>query len=200
MSLPNWTQVPTLEGRHVRLVPLEATHAPALADAAQEGDLWRLVYTWVPSREEALGYVADALAMQARGEALPFAVLDATGAIVGTTRFYHLDPRVPRLTLGYTWYARRVQRTGLNTEAKRLLLAHAFETLDCAAVAFETSHLNLQSQAAIERLGARRDGVLRGHLRHRDGSLRDTHVYSILAGEWPQIRGRLDARLDASND
>ncbi|GAB2514234.1 GNAT family N-acetyltransferase [Lysobacter humi (ex Lee et al. 2017)] len=200
MSLPNWTQVPTLGGRHVRLAPLEAAHAPALGEAAADGELWRLVYTLVPSREEAMGYVADALAMQARGEALPFVVMDADGAVVGTTRFYHLDPRVPRLTVGYTWYARRVQRTGLNTEAKRLLLAHAFDTLGCASVAFETSHLNLQSQAAIERLGARRDGILRGHLRHRDGSLRDTHIYSILADEWPQVRDRLDERLDATHD
>lgn len=198
MSLPNWTQVPSLGGRHVRLAPLEAMHVPALAEAGADGELWRLVYTSVPSREEALGYVAEALAMQARGEALPFAVMDSTGTVVGTTRFYHLDPRVPRLTIGYTWYARRVQRTGVNTEAKRLLLAHAFETLGCASVAFETSHLNLQSQAAIERLGAHRDGILRGHLRHRDGSLRDTYVYSILAEEWPQVRERLDARLEGS--
>jgi N-acetyltransferase len=195
MSGDAWTHVPTLIGRNVRLVPLETSHAPALGEAAAEGELWRLVYTSVPSRDEAAAYVEKALGMQARGEALPFAVLDADGAVVGTTRFYHLDPQVPRLTIGYTWYATRVQRTALNTEAKRLLLAHAFDVLGCAAVSFETSHLNTRSQAAIERLGARRDGVLRNHLRHRDGSLRDTWVYSIVDREWPAVRERLDARL-----
>lgn len=198
MAPEAWRTVPTLAGRHVRLVPLRREHAPALGDAGEEGGLCRLVYTLVPGMDEAAGYVERALGMQAAGEALPFAVLDPTGAVVGSTRFYHLDPAVPRLTIGYTWFAARVQRTAVNTEAKRLMLAHAFDTLGCAAVAFETSHLNLRSQAAIERLGARRDGVLRAHLRHRDGSLRDTHVYSILAQEWPDVRARLDARLEPS--
>lgn len=193
-----WTTVPTLTGRHVRLEPLVPGHAAALGHASEEGALWALPYTFVPRADEARAYVEKALGMQAAGAALPFAVLDAYGEVVGSTRFYHLDREVPRATIGYTWYAARVQRTALNTEAKRLLLAHAFDELDCAAVAFETSHLNLRSQAAIERLGARRDGVLRAHLRHRDGSLRDTHVFSILATEWPAVRERLDARLEAA--
>jgi len=191
-----WSTVPTLAGRHVRLVPLRAEHAAALGRAGEEGGLSALTYTFVPGRDDAGAYVERALAMQAAGDALPFAVLDAAGEVVGSTRFYHLDPGVPRATIGYTWYAIHVQRTPLNTEAKRLLLAYAFEALGCAAVAFETSHLNHRSQAAIERLGARRDGILRAHLRHRDGSLRDTYVYSILAGEWPAVRTRLDARLE----
>lgn len=191
-----WSHVPTLAGRHARLEPLRAAHADALARAACDGALWNLVHTTVPHPDEAQAYVDRALAMQAGGEALPFVVLDGSGTVVGSTRYYHLAPAVPRLTIGYTWYAARAQRTGLNTEAKRLLLAHAFDVLRCAAVSFETSHLNLRSQAAIERLGARRDGVLRAHLRHRDGSLRDTFVYSILASEWPSVRMRLDARRE----
>lgn len=196
MASEAWSNVPMLMGRHACLVPLRAGHAADLGRAAADGALWELPYTSVPRPEEAEAYVARALAMHAAGDALPFAVLDPTGDVVGTTRFYHLDSAVPRATIGYTWYAARVQRTALNTEAKRLLLAHAFDMLRCEAVSFETSHLNLRSQAAIERLGARRDGVLRAHLRHRDGSLRDTHVFSILAGEWPAVRARLDARLE----
>lgn len=198
MAADAWATVPTLRGRHVVLAPLEASHAPALARAASDGELWRLAYTTVPSPEGAADYVALALRMQAAGEALPFVVLDATGSVVGSTRCYQLAPGVPRLAIGYTWYASRVQRTALNTEAKRLLLAHAFDALGCESVGFETSHLNLRSQAAIERLGARRDGILRAHMRHRDGSLRDTHVFSITRSEWPAVRARLDARLEAN--
>lgn len=195
MASDPWTNVPTLAGRHVRLEPLQAQHAAVLGRAAEDGALWNLVYTTVPHPDEAQAYVDAALSMQAAGQALPFVVLDAGGDVVGSTRFYRLDRTVPRLTIGYTWYAARAQRTPLNTEAKRLLLAHAFEVLDCEAVTFETSHLNVRSQAAIERLGAKRDGILRAHLRHRDGSLRDTHLYSILASEWPAVRTRLDSRL-----
>lgn len=198
MAIDAWNVVPVLAGRHVRLEPLQRDHAASLARAAADGALWSLAYTSVPREDDAAAYVERALAMHAAGEALPFVVLDATGEVVGSTRLYQLDPQVPRLAIGYTWYAQRVQRTASNTEAKRLLLAHAFDALGCMAVAFETSHLNHRSQAAIERLGARRDGILRAHLRHRDGSLRDTHVYSILAAEWPAIRGRLDARLEAT--
>lgn len=195
MASEAWTNVPMLMGRHACLVPLRAGHAAGLGQAAADGALWELAYTNVPGPADAGDYVAEALAMQADGNALPFAVLDAAGDVVGTTRFYQLDPAVPRACIGYTWYAARAQRTALNTEAKRLLLGHAFEALRCEAVSFETSHLNLRSQAAIERLGAKRDGILRAHLRHRDGSLRDTHVFSITAGEWPAVRARLDARL-----
>lgn len=188
---------PTLAGRHVRLAPLEAVHADALRDAAADGALWTIPYTNVPGPEAGAmeAYLATALAQREAGTALPFVVADAAGRVVGTTRFYDVDPAVPRAKIGYTWYAAGAQRTGLNTEAKRLLLAHAFDVFGCAAVAFETSHLNLRSQAAIARLGAQRDGVLRAHQRHKDGSLRDTVVFSILADEWPAVRARLDGLL-----
>jgi len=193
-----WT-TPTLQGRHVRLSPLREAHADGLRAAAADGELWALRYTSVPgpSPGEAEAYIAAALAQRDAGTALPFAVHDAGGELVGSTRFYEIDREVPRLKLGYTWYAERVQRTGLNTEAKLLLIGHAFQTLGCEAVVFETSHENLRSQAAILRLGAKRDGVLRAHLRHRDGSLRDTHVFSILRAEWPQIERHLLSRLVA---
>ena len=126
---------------------------------------------------------------------MAFAVLDADGVPCGSTRFYDMDPTVPRLQIGYTWYARRVQRTGLNTEAKRLLLGHAFETLGCVAVGFQTSWFNHASRNAIERLGAKRDGVIRNHLRHADGSLRDTVTYSIIDSEWPAVRRHLEGKL-----
>lgn len=190
-----WATVPHLVGRRVALEPLGRQHVGELRGALGEGALWELVFTTVPHPDGVAQYVEDALGMHRRGEALPFAVRDASGAIVGSTRFYQLTPSVPRLAIGYTWLVPRAQRTAVNTEAKRLLLAHAFEALACAAVAFETSTLNLRSQAAIERLGARRDGVLRSHMRHRDGTLRDTVVYSIVADEWPAVRTALDAKL-----
>lgn len=191
----DWTHAPHLRGAHVSLEPLQAMHAGGLRHALEEGRLWELWYTNVPAPEAVEDYVAAALAMQARGECLAFAVRDASGDIVGTTRYYHLNPQVPRLDVGYTWYAPRVQRTGLNTEAKLLLLRHAFEVLGCAAVGFETSWFNQPSRTAIARLGAKQDGVLRNHLRHRDGSLRDTVVFSILAGEWPAVKSNLTGRL-----
>ena len=195
----DWT-TPTLEGRHVRLVPLLASHADALRAAAADGELWSLRCTSVPgpSPGEAEAYIATALAQREAGHALPFAVFDAAGDLVGSTRYYDIDRTVPRLKLGYTWYAARVQRTGLNTEAKRLLIGHAFEHWQCEAVVLETSHENLRSQAAILRLGAQRDGVLRAHMRHRDGSLRDTHVFSILREAWPRIERDLRAKLEAN--
>lgn len=195
-------EIPTLQGRHVRLAPLSREHADALRTAAADGELWTLRYTSVPGPApgEAEAYIDAALAAHAAGTAGPMAVFDAAGALVGSTRFYDIDRNVPRVKIGYTWYAKRVQRTGLNTEAKLLLLAHAFEGWACAAVALETSHENLASQAAIERLGARRDGVLRAHMRHRDGSLRDTVVYSILAGEWPELRRGLEHKLRRHRD
>jgi RimJ/RimL family protein N-acetyltransferase len=194
-----WTRVPVLAGRHVRLVPLEAAHAPGLAAAAADGALWTLRVTSVPAPGAEAAYIAQALAERDAGRALPFAVLDAEGAVVGATRFGHLDPHTRRAEIGWTWYARRVQRTALNTEAKRLLLAHAFGTapgeLGCVAVELRTHVENAASRAAIERLGARLDGVLRRHLRMPDGHVRDTAVYSILDTEWPGVRARLDAFL-----
>ena len=188
---------PTLTGRHVRLEPLRAEHAEALQAAADDGELWSLRYTSVPGAglDDVVGYVEAALAARDAGLMLPFVVRDASGAVVGSTRFYDIDRSVPRVKLGYTWYAQRVQRTGLNTEAKRLLIEHAFAEWGCEAVVLETSHANLRSQAAILRLGAQRDGVLRASVRHRDGTLRDTHVFSILRDEWPALRRALDLKL-----
>lgn len=193
---PIWS-TPTLTGRHVRLEPLRVDHADALRTAASDGALWELRYTSVPGPEagEAECYIEIALAARDAGQVLPFVVLDASGDVVGTTRFYDIDRGVPRVKLGYTWYAQRVQRTGLNTEAKLLLIGHAFAQWGCEAVVLETSHENLRSQAAILRLGAKRDGILRANMRHRDGTLRDTHVFSILRSEWPALRSRLEFKL-----
>jgi RimJ/RimL family protein N-acetyltransferase len=193
----DWNTVPTLQGRHVRLEPLHETHAEGLRAAAADGALWTLAYTSVPEPGAVDAWIASALAKQAAGEQLPFTVRDAAGRIVGSTRFYELAPETPRLCIGYTWYARSVQRTGLNTEAKLLLLGHAFEVLDCAGVGFHTSTRNTASRAAIARLGAREEGILRHHLRHRDGSLRDTVCFSILDREWPAVKAGLQAKLEA---
>ena len=185
----------TLTGKHVRLEPLAPEHADGLRAAVSDGKLWELWFTSTPRTEAVDDYIAVALARQAAGEQSAWVVRDATGDIVGTTRFYAIDATTPRVNIGYTWYARRVQRTGLNTEAKLLLLGHAFETLRCISVGFETSWFNHASRAAIARLGARQDGVLRSHLRHADGSVRDTVVFSILEAEWPAVKQHLQARL-----
>lgn len=191
-----WSTPPRLCGEHVALEPLRIEHADALATAVQDGELWRAWYGGVPEPDAMHGYVEAALAMQATGRALPFVVRDARGEIVGSTRFYDIDPSVPRLHIGYTWYARRVQRTGLNTEAKLLLLGYAFETLGCAAVGFKTSTHNHASRAAILRLGAKQDGILRHHMRHRDGSLRDSVYFSIIDSEWPTVKAGLIEKLE----
>jgi len=189
--------VPTrLHDEHVVLEPLAPEHAPALEAAAADGELWNLTVTSVPPPGQARGYVEKALQGQAEGHMLPFAVREArSGDIVGSTRYYEIDAAVPRLAIGYTWYARRWQKSHLNTACKRLLLEHAFETLGCAAVAFHTDVLNEDSQRAIERLGAQREGVLRAHRRRTDGSLRDTVCFSILAEEWGNVANWLDMRL-----
>ncbi|HEX2083386.1 MAG TPA: GNAT family protein [Xanthomonadaceae bacterium] len=187
-----------LAGYGVRLEPLTVAHADDLLAAAADGALWTLNYTAVPGPDlaSARDYIRVALEGRASGTMLPFVVV-AEGSIVGCTRYYDIDPSVPTLAIGYTWYAARVQRTHVNTACKRLLLGHAFEAMGMRTVYFHTSHLNLRSQAAIERLGAQRDGVIRQHRRHKDGSLRDTVAYSILDTEWPAIRDRLEARLQA---
>lgn len=190
-----WQQVPRLEGRHVRLEPLQREHADGLR-AALDGDaLAALWYTNVPRAADIDGYLDGVFATQAQGRILPFVVRDAAGDIVGSTRFYDLEATVPRVSIGYTWYAPRVQRTGLNTETKLLLLTHAFETLGCISVVFETSWFNHRSRAAIARLGAKQDGVLRNHRRHADGSPRDTVIFSILDNEWPAVKRNLLSRL-----
>lgn len=193
----DWSTPPTLQGAHVRLEPLQPAHAAGLRAAASDGEMWTLWYTNVPAPAEVDAWIESALARQARGEQLAFTVRDAGGRIVGSTRFYEMLPDTPRLCIGYTWYARSVQRTGVNTEAKLLLLEHAFDTLRCASVGFHTSTENAASRAAIARLGATQEGILRQHLRHRDGSLRDTVCFSLLDVEWPAVKARLRARLGA---
>lgn len=197
-SLPlAWRQAPTLQGRHARLEPLSGAHADELREALGDGALSRLWYTNVPAPDQAGAWVAAALRMRDEGTALPFVVRDASGAVVGSTRYYDLLPEVPRLSIGYTWYAPAAQRTGVNTETKQMLLAHAFEQWGCLSVVFETSWFNHASRAAIARLGAKQDGVLRGHKRHADGSVRDTVIFSILDSEWPAVRRHLQFRLEA---
>lgn len=185
-----------LQDARVTLEPLTLDHVAALEAAAADGALWNLIVTSVPAPGAMRGYVDKALAAQAAGDGLPFAVRDRqTDTIVGATRYYEYDADVPRVAIGYTWYAASRQHTHVNTAAKLLLVDHAFGALGCAAVAWHTDILNTRSQHAIERLGATREGVLRAHRRRRDGSLRDTVCYSILASEWPALRARLAAKL-----
>lgn len=193
-TLP-WPDAVSLQGRHAGLVPLVPEHAEPLADAVRDGELWKLWYTSVPEPGRMRDEIERRLALRAAGSMLPFAVLDAAGVPVGMTTYMHIDPQHKRLEIGSTWYARRVQRTALNTECKRLLLSHAFEMLDCIAVEFRTHRLNLPSRRAIERLGAQLDGILRHHQRCADGSIRDTAVYSVIAADWPAVRANLDWQL-----
>lgn len=190
-----WTDQPTLAGEHVRLEPLQAGDGDALVRAAADGELWKLWYTSVPGPNTVADYITRALADRAAGTAMPFVVRDASGQVVGSTRYFRMEPDVPRLEIGFTWYARRAQRAPLNTQAKRLLLGHAFEVMGCAAVEFRTHRFNHTSRAAIERLGAHYDGTLRAQMRMPDGHLRDTRVYSILDSEWPTVRTHLDFTL-----
>jgi RimJ/RimL family protein N-acetyltransferase len=191
----DFRHVPTLQGQHCQLQPLAREHSSALAEAARDGRLWELWYTSVPSPDSVDAYVQRALDECAQGHSLPFVVRDAQGLVVGSTRYCHIDASVPRVEIGYTWYAKRVQCTALNTEAKRLLLAHAFDVLGCVAVEFRTHYMNHASRNAIARLGAKQDGILRNHMRMPDGSLRDTVVFSILANEWSTVRRHLDFKL-----
>ncbi len=180
----------------VALEPLSLEHVPALEAAAADGQLWQLWFTSVPAPGQTAAYVEKALQGQRDGQMLPFVVRElGSGEIVGSTRYYDIDRDLPRVAIGYTWYARRWQKSHLNSACKLLLLAHAFESLDCAAVTLHTDARNLDSQRAIERLGAHRDGVLRADKRRPDGSLRDTVCYSILASEWPDIQRWLQLRL-----
>jgi RimJ/RimL family protein N-acetyltransferase len=195
MTTVDWTTPPTLRGTHVSLEPLTPAHAAGLRDAVEDGRLYDLWYTNVPEAKDVETYVAGALDKQAGGTQLAFAVRDAQGRVVGTTRYYDIDPNTPRLQIGYTWYAESVQRTGLNTEAKLLLLGHAFDVLRCAAVGLQTSWFNHASRAAIARLGAKEEGITRHHVRHRDGTLRDTVNFSILDSEWACVKQNLKARL-----
>lgn len=187
----------TLYGRHVRLEPMHAEHEDALAEAASDGELWKLRVTSVPEPDQTAIYIANALMGQQDGTMLPFVVRElASDEIVGCTRFHDIVTAVDRVEIGYTWYARRVQRSPINTECKLLLLGHAFDTLGCKLVGLRTDHMNFASQRAIERLGAKKDGVIRHHALRRDGSVRDTVMYSISAAEWPDVKAHLAWQLE----
>jgi RimJ/RimL family protein N-acetyltransferase len=192
-----WPEAAILEGRHARLEPLSQAHCAALREAVKDGVLWQLWYTSVPDPDGMEAEIARRLLLRKAGSMLPFTVVDlATGEPVGMTTYMNIDAGVRRLEIGSTWYRRAVQRSPLNSECKLLLLRHAFETLDCIAVEFRTHVLNQQSRKAIERIGAKLDGILRSHTRARDGTLRDTCVYPILAGEWPAVRSHLTWQID----
>ncbi|OYT89811.1 MAG: GNAT family N-acetyltransferase [Burkholderiales bacterium PBB6] len=176
----------------IRLVPMQASHEAGLKAAAADGELWNIRVTSVPEPQATAAYIELALAGQAAGHRLPFVVLDAqTGEVLGSTSYHDIVPAIDRLEIGWTWYARRVQRTAVNTTAKLLLLEHAFETLGAKLVGWRTDNFNHASQRAIERLGAHRDGVLRHHALRRDGTVRDTVMYSLRAGEWPEVKAQL---------
>ncbi|HKW79550.1 MAG TPA: GNAT family protein [Casimicrobiaceae bacterium] len=187
----------TLKGAHATLEPLSLEHEAALAAAAADGELWRLWYTSVAPPDRMGEYVSIALDMRQRSGAMPFVVRDnASGDVVGCTRYFNVDAANRRLEIGHTWYAKRAQRTAINTECKLLLLTHAFEALNCIAIEFRTHWFNDASRAAIARLGAKQDAVLRNHQLLPDGSKRDTVVFSIIDGEWPAVRRHLRFLLD----
>ena len=194
--MPLTLQPVTLRGTHATLVPLSPDHVHTLSDAARDGELWRLWYTSVPAPEDMAREIDRRLSLFSVGSMLPFTVLDSTGTPVGMTTFMNVDPLNHRVEIGSTWYAARVQRTALNTECKLLLLTHAFDDLQCIAVELRTHILNAQSRRAIERIGAKQDGILRNHMRMPNGTLRDTVVYSIIAGEWPTVKAHLDYQLN----
>lgn len=182
----------TLRGHGLRLEPLALAHEAGLAAAAADGALWRIRVTSVPEPQETRAYIETALQMREAGSRLAFAVLDdASGRMLGSSSYHDILPAVRRVEIGYTWYARSVQRTHVNTAAKLLLMGHAFDTLGCHVVGWRTDNFNHASQRAIERLGARKDGVIRGHALRRDGTIRDTVMYSMRSGEWPEARAQL---------
>ncbi|RYF01729.1 MAG: N-acetyltransferase [Comamonadaceae bacterium] len=182
----------TLRDRGIRLEPLALSHEQGLAAAAADGELWKLRITSVPEPGGTRTYIENALEGFAQGHRFAFAVIDeATGQVLGTTSYHDIVPAVKRVEIGWTWYAKRVQRSHVNTTAKLLLLTHAFDTLGCNVVGWRTDNYNFASQRAIERLGAKKDGVLRGHALRRDGTIRDTVMYSMRAGEWPEARAQL---------
>jgi N-acetyltransferase len=182
----------TLEARGIKLVPLSLDHEAGLRAAAADGELWNIRVTSVPEPEQTRKYIEDALAMREAGSRFAFAVVDAAdGSVLGSSSYHDILPAVKRVEIGYTWYAKRCQRSHVNTTAKLLLMTHAFESLGCHVVGWRTDNFNFASQAAIERLGARKDGVIRGHALRRDGTIRDTVMYSLRSGEWPEVKAQL---------
>lgn len=190
-----------LELNGIRLEPLAAPHHADLAAIAADGQLWKLRVTSVPAPGDEKKYIDTALQMRTEGSRMPFIVRELTsGKLIGTTSYHDIVPDIGRLEIGYTWYAKSWQRSHVNTSCKIMLMAHAFETLGCAVVGFRTDNFNLASQRALERIGAKRDGVLRHHSVRRDGTVRDTVVYSIVAGEWPEIKAQLYYKLAQHDD
>jgi RimJ/RimL family protein N-acetyltransferase len=186
----------TLEGHGVRLEPLSREHEKGLVAAAKDGKLWELWFTSVPEPEKTQAYIDAALAGLKAGQMLPWAVIEAkTGTIIGSTRYHDIIAEADRVEIGYTWYAKRWQRSHVNTVCKLLLFSHGFETLGCKVVGLRTDNFNFTSQRAIEALGAKKDGVIRHHWPRRDGSIRDTVMYSVLAAEWPDVKRHLEFRL-----
>ncbi len=186
----------TLQRDTVKLVPLGLEHEAGLAAAAADGALWNIRVTSVPEPAQTRSYIETALRMREEGHRFAFAVLDAqTGAVIGSSSYHDIVPTVDRLEIGYTWYAKSRQRSAVNTTAKWLLMQHAFESLGAQLVGWRTDNFNFASQAAIERLGARKDGVLRHHALRRDGTVRDTVMYSLAAGEWPEVKAQLEHQL-----
>jgi RimJ/RimL family protein N-acetyltransferase len=186
----------TLEGHGVRLEPLSTEHEKAIAEAAKDGRLWELFFTSVPEPSNAKKYIEDALKGQERGEMLPWAVRDLkSGEIVGSTRYHDIIAAADRVEIGHTWYAERCQRSHVNTACKLLLFEHGFERLGCKVIGLRTDNFNFRSQRAIEALGAKKDGVIRHHWPRRDGSIRDTVMYSVLKDEWPSVKTHLTLRL-----
>lgn len=190
-----WPEPVTLAGAHARLEPLSHAHLGGLTEAVKDGELWRLWYTSIPKPEDMAKEIDRRLVLQAKGSMLPFTVFDAGGQIAGMSTYMNIDAANRRVEIGSTWYARRVQRTALNTQCKLLLLTHAFEKLDCIAVEFRTHFFNQQSRRGIERLGAKQDGILRNHQIAPNGTLRDTVVFSIIASEWPTAKAHLTFQL-----
>jgi len=184
-----------LEGHGVRLEPLSREHEKGLAEAAADGRLWELWFTSVPAPGETAKYIETALQGQNDGHMLPWVVREASGRIVGSTRYHDIIAAADRVEIGYTWYAKRVQRSHVNTACKLLLFTHGFEALKCGVVGLRTDNFNFPSQRAIEALGAKKDGVIRHHWTRRDGSVRDTVMYSVLAAEWPGVKRHLESRL-----
>jgi N-acetyltransferase len=191
-----WPDPVTLRGSHATLEPLTHARRDELIEAVRDGELWKLWYTFVPTPDQIEAEIEHRLAQQRSRTMLPFTIVDAvSGKAAGMTTYMNIDAENKRLEIGSTWYRKSVQRTSMNTECKLMLLAHAFEVLDCVAVEFRTHFLNHQSRRAIERLGAKLDGILRNHRRASDGTLRDTCVYSIIANEWPMVRSHLSYQL-----
>jgi RimJ/RimL family protein N-acetyltransferase len=191
-----WLEPVSLRGAHARLEPLSREHCDGLTAAAKDGDLWKIWYTAIPRAEDMAKEIDRRLGLLKAGTMLPWTVFDADGKIAGMTTYMNVDAANRRVEIGSTWYAKRVQRSGLNTQCKLLLLAHAFEKLDCIAVEFRTHFFNHQSRRAIERLGAKQDGILRNHQIAPNGTLRDTVVFSIIASEWPTVKAHLTYQLD----